>query len=103
MTSLREALRKILQRKVESKVDIHDAEFSYAVHWTKLSREWNAGRRQRVHACVKDIVSRPDFIANEFERRYSIMEIDETKYSGASLVALEKVLASFAKEIYQEE
>ncbi len=103
MTSLREALRQLLQRKVESTVDIHDVEFSYAVHWTKLTREWNADRRGRMHARVKDIISRPEFIANEFERRYSIMEIDETKYSGASLVALEKVLASFAKEMYQEE
>jgi hypothetical protein len=103
MTSLHEALRQLLQRKVESKVDIHDAEFSYAVHWAKLTREWNADRRDHVHKRVKKIISGPDFIANEFERRYSITETDETRYSGASLVALEKVLASFAKEMDQEE
>jgi len=103
MTSLREVLRKLLRREVESGGDIHNAEFSYAVHWAKLTREWNANRRGRVHTLVKDVISRPDFSPNEFERRYSIVEIDETKYSGASLVALEKVLASLADEKNQEE
>jgi hypothetical protein len=102
MTSLREALRQLLQRKVESTVDNHDAEFSYAVHWAKLTREWNADRRIRVHARVIEVIRRPDFIPNEFERRYSIIEIDANKYSGASLVALEKVLASFANKNQEE-
>jgi hypothetical protein len=103
MTSLREALRQLLLRKVDSQENVHDAEFSYAVHWAKLTRGWDADRRKRVHALVKDVIRQPDFVANEFERRYSIMEIGASKYSGASLVALEKVLSSFDNEDKQEE
>lgn len=103
MTSIYEAIRRLLQRNLESEADIHDSEFSYAVHWTKLTREWDVNRRQRVHDLVREVIDSPDFIANEFERRYSIDEIDLKKHSGASLVALEKVLASLAYVKSQKE
>lgn len=103
MTSIREALRQLLQRNLKSKVDIHDSDFSYAVHWIKQTREWGVARRHRVYDLVRDIIKSPDFIANEFERKYHIAEIDSKKYSGASLVALEKVLASLANEKSQKE
>ena len=103
MTSIREALRQLLQRKAKARADAHDSEFSFAVHWTMLAREWDATRRQRIQSVVRVVTTQPEFIANEFERRYSIDEIGAGKHSGASLVALERVLASFTTEKDQEE
>ena len=103
MTSIREVLRQLLQRKVESTADAHDSDFSYAVHWTMLAREWGADRRRRIHAVVRDLITRSNFIANEFERMYSVDEIGAEKHSGASLLALERVLSSLTSEKDQEE
>jgi hypothetical protein len=95
MTSIREAMRRLLHREVQSRADFHDSEFSYAVHWAALAREWDADRRQRVHTVVRELIARQDFVATEFERRYAVDEIGPEKVSGVSLVALDKVLASF--------
>jgi hypothetical protein len=102
MTSIREALKRLLQRNAAAREDVHNSEFSYAVYWTQLTREWDADRRRRVHAVVKAAISKPDFIANEFERRYFTPEIDTNRHSGSSLVALEKVLASLAGDEMEE-
>ncbi|MEJ2550262.1 MAG: hypothetical protein P8Z42_01825 [Anaerolineales bacterium] len=102
MTSIREALKRLLQRNMAAKEDVHDSEFSYAVYWTQLIRGWDADRRRRVHAVVKATINDPDFVPNEFERRYFTPEIDASRHSGASLVALEKVLASFSGEEMEE-
>lgn len=96
MTSVREILKRLLQRSAAAKADVHNSDFSYAVYWTKVTREWGVDRRRRIHAEVKATINRPGFVANEFERRYFTPEIDAKKHSGASLVALERVLASLA-------
>ncbi len=100
---MREVLRRLLQRNAADEADVHNAEFSYAVYWTKVAREWDADRRRRIHAVVKALVDRAEFVANEFERRYFTPEIDAEKHSGASLVALERVLASLVGGEIEEE
>ena len=91
MTSIRESLRRLIQRDRERPA----SEFSYAIYWTKVARGWDAARRILVMESAERILAGPDFVSNEFQRRYHVPEIDETAHSGASLLALRKVLRAF--------
>jgi hypothetical protein len=93
MTSVREAVRR-LRRRV-SRQEAADSAFAYTVYWTKQVRTWDPARRGEVYGSVQQVVSEPDFVPNEFERRYRIQEIDDLAHAGASLVALLAVLEAF--------
>ncbi|HLF00622.1 MAG TPA: hypothetical protein VI547_01505 [Anaerolineales bacterium] len=67
-------------------------DFAYAVFWTKTVRGWDAGARQQIAARLTALVESPDFLNNAFERKYTIEGLDDLAHSGASLLALRKVL-----------
>jgi hypothetical protein len=75
-------------------------EFSYTIYWTKLARHWDPARRAAVRESVRLVLAQPGFEANAYERRYSVPGLDAEgqAHSGASLTALEKVLAALAVE-----
>ena len=91
MTSIREALRRLMQREAERPA----SEFSYAIYWTKVVRGWDAARRLQALEGAERTVTGLGFVSNEFSRRYSVPEIDGSAHSGASLLALRKVLKAF--------
>jgi hypothetical protein len=70
-------------------------EFSYTVYWTKQVRQWPAERRAAVRESLTQVLAQPGFEANAYARRYAVSGLDEQAHSGASLLALEKVLAAF--------
>jgi hypothetical protein len=70
-------------------------DFSYTVYWTKHVRQWEAGRRAAVREALMEILTRPGFEPNAYTRRYRVPGLDEQAHSGASLIALKKVLAAF--------
>ena len=75
-------------------------EFSYTIYWMKLARQWDAARRAAVRDAVRQVLAQPGFEANAYERRYSVpgLDADGQAHSGASLVALKKVLAALESE-----
>jgi predicted PurR-regulated permease PerM len=75
--------------------DAPRVDFSYTVYWTKHVRQWDAARRSAVREALRETRSQPGFEANAYERRYTVPGLDAQAHSGASLQALEKVLAAF--------
>lgn len=73
-------------------------DFSYTIYWTKQVRQWDAPRRAAVHAALLQTLAQPGFAANAYARRYIVPGLDEQAHSGASLIALKKVLAAFNNE-----
>ena len=73
-------------------------DFSYTVYWTKHVRQWDAARRAAVRESLVPVLNRPDFEPNAYARRYTVPGLDDQAHSGASLIALKKVLAAFAEE-----
>jgi len=95
MTSIREAVRRLMQRERERPA----SEFSYAIYWTKVARGWDAAKRIQALEGAERTLTGPGFVSNEFSRRYSVPEIDGSAHSGASLLALRKVLKAFEESI----
>lgn len=73
-------------------------DFSYTIYWTKQARQWDTARRTTIHAVLLQTLSQPGFEANAYARRYTVPGLDEQAHSGASLIALKKVLAAFDNE-----
>ena len=95
MTSMREALRRLLHKdpvRVEA-----PAGFSYLVFWTKIAREWGEERRNSVRTALHEITQAPTFIAHEYRREYFVPELDQVAHSGASLLALQRVLQALGE------
>jgi hypothetical protein len=90
VTSLREALRRLLGRDPSEAA--RAAGFSYAIFWTRLAQSWPPERRQRIRLAVEAVTRQPDFSANLYLRNYRIAELDEQAHAGASLQALLRVL-----------
>ena len=67
-------------------------EFSYTVYWLKIARAWDADQRRLIADRVLAITLSEDFLNNAFERKYTIEGFDDAAHSGASLLALHKVL-----------
>lgn len=67
-------------------------DFAYTVYWTKIAREWDADRRALVAGRVADLAASPGFLNNAFERKYRVEGLDDSGHSGASILALRKVL-----------
>jgi hypothetical protein len=93
MTTLREAIRRLLSRT--QKTAPPDPGYSYTIYWTKMVREWDGAKRRGALAAVEDLISQASFVPNAFERRYHDGRIDEMMHSGESLLALHKVLKAF--------
>jgi hypothetical protein len=71
-------------------------DFSYTIFWMKMARAWDEAKRQTVLAQVEALIAAPDFINNAFERKYTLAGLDEVAHSGASVLALKKVLEALA-------
>lgn len=90
MTSIRAAIEALLGRGPTA--DEADPAYSYTIYWTKTARQWDREKRRLALAAAERLIAGPDFSANLFARRYQALEIDESSHSGASMLALRKVL-----------
>jgi hypothetical protein len=68
-------------------------EYSYTVFWLKHARLWDAVKRETAAQRLTELLSSADFDANFYQRMYTLTEVDGA-HSGASLVALQKVLSA---------
>jgi len=69
-----------------------DPGFAYRVAWTKEARTWDAGRRAVIAESLGHVIRSAGFLANDYDRRYLVPGLDDSRHSGASLVALGDVL-----------
>ncbi len=94
MTSFASALKKLLRRAAPEALpaDPPRVAYSYTLFWTRQARAWGTGRRAAVAAALGEVLARPEFEPNAYERRYTVPGLDESAHSGESLLALEKVL-----------
>jgi len=72
-------------------------DFAYSIFWTKMTRTWDVHRRQLMAGRVAALINSPEFAANALERKYRIEGLDELAHSGASLLALQKVLETLER------
>jgi rhamnogalacturonyl hydrolase YesR len=76
----------------EQRVAARDrVDYSYTVFWMKHARLWEAAKREAVLQQLAELTAPAGFTANFYERTYTLAEIDGA-HSGASLLALQKVL-----------
>ena len=110
MTTIREALKHLLgseprltqsqavdrerERRVSSREPI---DYSYTIFWTKTARLWSIDQRASVAQNLETLINSADFKANPFDRHYALDGVDGA-HSGASLIALKKVLEALANE-----
>ena len=73
----------------EQKID-----FAYTVFWTKMAWGWDTDKRKVIAERVAALIASPDFLNNAFERKFKVEGLDASAHSGASLMALQKVLAA---------
>jgi rhamnogalacturonyl hydrolase YesR len=66
-------------------------DYSYAVFWMKNARLWEAIKREAVMQQLTELIASTNFDANFYQRTYTLAEVDGA-HSGASLLALQKVL-----------
>lgn len=90
VTSLREALRRLVDRRAEDPA--RAADFSYMIFWTTQAQSWAPERRRSIAAAVRAVTAQPDFAANLYARKYSVPGLDDQAHAGASLQALLRVL-----------
>ena len=82
----------------EQRVAARDrVDYSYTVFWTKSARLWDTTQREAVMQQLAELIASTDFDANFYQRIYSLAEIDGA-HSGASLLALQKVLQALRNE-----
>jgi rhamnogalacturonyl hydrolase YesR len=82
----------------EQRVAARDrVDYSYAVFWTKHARLWDATKREAVARQLAEVITSTDFDANFYQRAYTLAEVDGA-HSGASLLALQKVLAALRNQ-----
>jgi rhamnogalacturonyl hydrolase YesR len=83
---------KQIDAEREQRVAARDrVDYSYAVFWVKHARLWDAARREAVLHQLAELIASTDFDANYYQRTYTLAEVDDA-HSGASLLALQKVL-----------
>ncbi len=71
--------------------------YSYSVFWLKTARAWPAQKRQAITAALQRVLGARDFVPTATAKRFTVDGLDEP-YSGASLLALSKVLAALEAE-----
>ncbi len=72
-------------------------DYSYTVFWTKHARLWDAAKREAVAQHLAGLIASADFDANFYQRAYALAEV-EGAHSGASLLALQKVLQALSRD-----
>ena len=72
-------------------------DYSYTVFWLKHARLWDATTRSDVAARLVVLLKSPEFKANPYDRKYTLDGV-EGAHAGASLIALQKVLAALLNE-----
>ena len=72
-------------------------DYSYTVFWTKNARLWDAAKREAAAQHLAKLVASAAFDANFYQRAYTLAEVAGA-HSGASLLALQKVLEAFRNE-----
>ena len=72
-------------------------DYSYAVFWMKHARLWDAAKRETVARQLAELIASTNFDANFYQRTYTLAEVDGA-HSGASFLALQKVLEAFRNE-----
>ena len=76
----------------EQRVTSRDrVDYSYSIFWTKNARQWDKQKRDDALQRVNALIQSPEFAANPYQRNYQLEGI-EGSHSGASLIALQKVL-----------
>ncbi len=70
-------------------------DYAYSIFWTKIARDWDKARKATIGARVDALIASPEFKNNPLKRVYFIEDLDEFEHAGASLLALQKVLAAF--------
>ena len=65
--------------------------YSYSVFWAKTARLWDAAKGEAVARQLAELTTSTDFDASFYQRTYTLAEVDGA-HSGASLLALQKVL-----------
>lgn len=93
MTSVREAVRRLLGFDRSETLD--PSAFSYTIYWTKEVRTWEAEKRRQVRETLEAEVQKPGFVPDAHARAYSVPQVDDSQHSGASLIALLKVIKAF--------
>jgi hypothetical protein len=89
---------QLLDAEREQRVAARDrVDYSYAVFWMKQARLWDAVKREVVRQQLAKLIASTDFDANFYQRIYTLAEVDGA-HSGASLLALQKVLEAFRNE-----
>ncbi len=104
MTTIREALKRLftqppkltqsqaIDREREQRVSSREPiDYSYTIFWTKTARLWPLNQRSSVAKNLETLINSSDFKANPFDRHYTLEDVDGS-HSGASLIALKKVL-----------
>jgi hypothetical protein len=66
-------------------------DYLHAVFWMKHARLRDVAKREAVARQLAELINSADFDANFYQRTYTLTEIDGA-HSGASLLALQKVL-----------
>ena len=96
-------MREALRRRFRRAPDLTDrASFSYVVYWAKTARSWTTDHRAAALEAVRALLAAPGFVATVFDRTYRLEEVDASAHSGASLVALQRVLEALQTESYGE-
>lgn len=93
MTSLREAVRRLLKRTRDAAPP--DPAYSYTIYWTKMALGWDDAQRADALLAVEHLIAQSEFEPTAYERRYLDARIDDSMHSGESLLALHKVLKAF--------
>ena len=110
MTTLREVLKRLFppktpltqsqaaEAKREERVAAREPiDYSYTVYWTKTARLWHVDQRAAIAGNLAVLLGSPGFQANPFDRKYILQSL-EGAHSGASLIALQKVLQALRDE-----
>jgi hypothetical protein len=95
MTSIREAVRQMLQRERSS---LPDHAFSYRMHWAGVVQTWEPSRRRRVLTALRTRTASADFVPTEWERRFVVRELDDRAHAGSSLLSLIEVLQAYSDD-----
>ncbi len=102
MNLLKRLRERLAPRQTSTYGDPPRYGFSYSVYWMQVARTWDAEQRRRVAQELRALLNRPDFVANQSERRYHLPGV-EGRHSGGSLVALDRVLQALSQHEEQEE
>jgi hypothetical protein len=98
--------KKVLPSTASQQIDVERekrvasrdrVDYSYTVFWLKHARLWDAARREAVMQQLAELIASTDFGADFYRRTYTLVEV-EGAHSGASLLALQKVLQALRNE-----